>query len=191
MTLWRSGCAIAILCLTSGCAVASGESDAMSLQAPLPMPATALDEAALVRSALTYRSSNYVGISDVYPSAAVQSARIRVYVSKAAASAYGAIQPSITGSGAALPEGGVVVRELIDKAGKVIKLTLLAQGPKGYNPASGDLWFASTDTAGAFLVENGTSIHRPVRSCSGCYTARAQDGFLFGVAQSDRASQRL
>jgi hypothetical protein len=111
----------------------------------------------------------------------------QVDVSKAAVGPYGAVQLSAMGGGVALPEGALIVREIPDDAGKIVKLSMLAQCPKGYNPTGGDLWFASTDASGAFLVEKSVPIQGPVASCSGCFAARSQDGFLFGLAQSERA----
>jgi len=188
---WRpQACGLAVLAVTAMACYSSVGDDAGRQPPSAGAPASgAIDEAALVRAALTYRGPEFVRVSEIYPSSAAKSAWIRVYASKAANDAYQRINPSASGSGQRIVEGGLVVREILDQAGVVKKLTMVAQGPKGYNPASGDLWFATTDLAGNFLKDGTNALHGPLPTCSGCHAGRAADGFLFGVDSSARAKE--
>jgi hypothetical protein len=175
-----------VLLGASAAACYTSTSDNVDQGRPLASPAAAvtIDETALVLKALKYKSQDFIRASSVYPSSATKSAQIQVFVSKEAHEAYQRIEPSATGSDQRIAEGSIVVREILDKAGIVQKLTMVAQGPKGYNPISGDLWFASTDINGNFLKDGTTSLHGPLPTCSGCHAARAMDGYLFGVESS-------
>ena len=121
-----------------------------------------------------------------YPSA-IAPANLNVWVTAADYAAYTRIAPDKSGSGASLSPGAIVVREVLDATGGVAKVTLMAKGPAGYNPAVGDFWFGVIRPDGTPMVDNGVTEMGKVQSCFGCHTPRASDGYLFGVPESDRA----
>jgi hypothetical protein len=105
----------------------------------------------------------------------------------AAADAYATVSPDSTTGGADFPVGGVVVREVSDASGNVTLLTTLMKCKPGYNPISGDLMFAVTNTAGQPVDDGGVTQWGPLAVCSGCHAGRASSGYLFGVTKSVRA----
>jgi hypothetical protein len=142
-----------------------------------------IDDQALLREALTYRDSQaFTPLNNpAYASALGGEAFINVYVSAFAFDTYAAVDPDGPGTGITLPEGTIIVREVLDPSGKVKRLTLMAKGPAGYNPDLGDYWFAVTEPDGTPVVENGATRAGKLADCYSCHLARASDDFLFGV----------
>jgi hypothetical protein len=122
-----------------------------------------------------------------YPSSAAQGASIDSWVSADAWPVYATISPDVAGSGAKLPAGTTIVRAVLGASGAVTKLTLMAKGPPGYNPALGDWWFGETDATGAPLDDDAGALTGRVIACYSCHLARATDDYVFGVPAADRA----
>jgi len=107
---------------------------------------------------------------------------LNVYISQDART-YRRIHPETTGSGATLPPGTLIVRQVLDAQGQVAKVTLMAKQAAGYDPTLGDWWFGVTDPAGVPLEDaSGPQVGR-MTECHGCHIPRAQDDYLFGVPQ--------
>ncbi len=121
-----------------------------------------------------------------YPSE-VSSNKINVFVSSFAVAEYLETRPELDSSEGMLPRGAFVVREIVDESGEVSKLTAIYRGPRGYNPESGDFWFAVADPDGNPATrEDGTKMVGALQSCSGCHAGRAQADYLFGVPDDFR-----
>ena len=151
---------------------------------PAPDHVPSVDEASLLDEIAGYRSSGDLAkiTARAYPSAVSTGADIDVWISSFGAVAYGAVDPDRTGSGIRLPEGTLIVREVLDAAGALRKLTLMAKGPAGYNPEVGDYWFGVTDPAGTPIVENGVELRGKLTQCYSCHQARGvADDYLFGI----------
>ena len=163
---------------------------------PPPSGATAsgptVDESPILASVAGggYRhNARFVAVNGAaYPSAVAAQSSINVWVTAADYASYTRISPDQTGSGASLAPGAMIVREVLDAAGAVGKLTLMVKGPPGYNPAVGDFWFGVTQPDGTPVVDNGATQMGKVSECFGCHIPRAGDGFLFGVAPAHRAA---
>lgn len=149
-----------------------------------------LDEAALVARGLSYRST-FRQVSSRYDSRASAGARVVVWASDDAVAEYPRIDPDAQGSHEMIPEGAMIAREVFDAQGTLTKLTFVAQGPAGYNPQSGDLWFAVATPRGELAAIDGMSQHGALTSCSGCHAGRAMDGFLFGVPRDARVDAEV
>jgi hypothetical protein len=124
-----------------------------------------------------------------YDSDISKDTRIDVWVSKDAADEYARITPEGHGSGADLPYGTVIVREVRDrKTDQVLKLTLMVKGPVGVDPELGDWWYAVTDPVGVPLVDDeGNEKRGNLPECMGCHEDRGdEDDFLFGVPRDVR-----
>jgi hypothetical protein len=106
---------------------------------------------------------------------------INVYVSPEGAAAYAARLPSQPDQAAPIPEGTLIVREVLDGQGTVGKLTMMAKGPRGYQPALGDWWFGVTDADLVPLYGEETWEIGRMPACHGCHVPHASDDFLFGV----------
>jgi hypothetical protein len=168
-------------------AVLAGTTVGCATELIAPDPGPSVDEAALLEAAATYRTSGTLAeaSADAYPSA-VGTTDINVWISSFSAAAYAAVTPDSTGSGVRLPEGALIVREVLNAAGRLEKLTLMAKGPKGYNGVVGDYWFAVTDPSGTPLVANGVEQVGKLAACFGCHQERASDDFLFGIPTTAR-----
>lgn len=99
---------------------------------------------------------------------------------------YRAIHPETTTSNSPIGVGTVIVREVLDAQGKVSKLTLMAKGPKGYDPTLGDWWFGEADPKGVALVAGGVVRLGRLADCHGCHVPRAAQDYLFGVPRSEQ-----
>jgi hypothetical protein len=120
-----------------------------------------------------------------FPSTAAAGSSIDEWVTADAWAEYSKIDPLKPGSGAKVPVGTVIVRAVLNAAGTTTKLTLMAKGPPGYNPALGDWWFGETDPMGAPLTTDAGELTGRLNECYSCHLPRANDDFLFGVPQSD------
>lgn len=151
-------------------------------------PEVAMDDEALLSTAVHYRdTAAFLQINDVpYASALGGGAIINLYISAPAFASFAIVEPDAVGTGITLPEGALIVREVLDEAGNVQKLTLMAKGPAGYNPELGDYWFAVTELDGTPVVEDGVTLVGRLQGCYGCHDGRAGDDFLFGVPADNR-----
>lgn len=149
--------------------------------------ATMADDELLLRFVAGRRSDGFSRVNQSpYPSA-VSDKRINVFVSNFALADYLKIAPETETSDGMIPRGSFVVREIVDADGEVSSLTALYRGPQGYNPQSGDFWFATTDPDGHVVVESsGRRLIGPLTACSGCHANRDQADYLFGVPQDAR-----
>lgn len=150
--------------------------------------AVVVDDQALLSEALTYRDPGaFTQLNNsAYASALGGESFINVYVSAGAFNTYAVVDPGAPGTGITLPEGTIIVREVLEPSGKVKRLTLMAKGPAGYNPDLGDYWFAVTEPDGTPVVENGVTRVGRLADCYGCHVPRATDDYLFGVPADKR-----
>jgi hypothetical protein len=111
---------------------------------------------------------------------------INVYVSPEGADAYAGYHPDRADDARPIPEGTVIVREVLDATGAVTKVTMMAKGPRGYQPELGDWWFAVTD--GNMVPQFGEDTWEIGRmpSCHSCHVPHANDDFVFGVPDAVR-----
>ncbi len=147
----------------------------------------------VVAGVARYRDSGeFVHVSQkAYDSELGQDTRIDVWISKEAAEEYARITPDEHGSGARLPYGTVIIREVHDKkTSELLKLTLMVKGPEGVAPELDDWWYAVTDAVGVPLVAaDGTPKRGSLPECRKCHEDRGeQDDFLFGVPDEVRAN---
>ena len=84
-----------------------------------------------------------------------------------------------------MPVGSILVRAVVDDGGAVAKLTLMAKGPPGYNPALGDWWFGVTDPAGV-RSKRTAARDRPTRRLLRLPRTQRASDYLFGVPLQDR-----
>jgi hypothetical protein len=80
----------------------------------------------------------------------------------------------------------LIVRAVTDASGNPTRLTLMVKREPGYFPEAGDFFFAATDLAGRALTGSDGHEWGALASCGSCHHTRAQAGFLFGVAKSNR-----
>jgi hypothetical protein len=114
---------------------------------------------------------------------------VRLWVSAEVADDYAAIRPDRAGSGVVLSPGTMIVREVLGTDGRVAKLTVMAKGPDGYNPAVGDWWFAVTSPAGVPLADDaGAALVGKIAACVKCHEDRKDDDHLFGVPLAARVA---
>lgn len=92
---------------------------------------------------------------------------INVYV-RGDAREYRGIHPDTAGT-SSIDVGTIIVREVLDANGRLSKLTLMAKGPRDYDPSLGDWWFAELGAVGRLI------------DCHSCHIPRAGDDYLFGV----------
>lgn len=149
-----------------------------------------IDETAVLATAASYRDgATFDHISgSYYPSALATTSYIQLYANRTASAPYALIDPGATGSNAKIPVGGIIVREVLDKTGAPQRLTIMAKGPAGYNPAIGDWFWAVTDLDGTPIVEDGVPRVGRLTDCYGCHVPRASDDYLFGVPLADRGA---
>jgi hypothetical protein len=168
---------------------------AVSCMSPEPMPATtaivSVDDDAILSTLATFRTSpafQHVN-RDGYETGLGTGAIIDVYVSANGFAPYATIAPETQGTGAEVPEGTLIVREVKETSGAVKSLTLMYKGPKGYNPDLNDFWFGVTDPDGTPVVQDGKPRLGKLTDCYSCHLARSQDGYLFGVPAQNRPGQ--
>ncbi len=151
------------------------------------LEAAPVTDASLEARALTaLQNQNFRQLYQVniqpYPTALSTTEVINVFVPATDVPTFSRLEPERPGSGIAVREDFLVVREVLD-AGQTQKLTVMIKGPPGYFPAGGDFFYGVTTPDGSqFLPDSqGFSQHGPVGACGECHARRAQDGFLFGV----------
>ena len=148
------------------------------------------DVAALARVANgSYRNS--IGFrlinEEPYRSEVARTSYINVFISIGGASSYSAIAPELVGTDAPVPEGTMIVREVLDRFGEPEKLTLMAKAGPGYNPPIGDWWWAVTDPDGNPLPDSyGNPQAGQMPECHSCHVPRRTDDYLFGVPAAVR-----
>jgi hypothetical protein len=149
-----------------------------------------MDESAITTSIANgaYRySAQFMPLNDdPYLSTAAPGVKVNVWVTASELGVYSKIDPDKPGTGAKLSPGGMVVREVLAADGSVVKLTLMAKGPPGYNSALGDYWFGVTRPDGTPLEENGAKLTGKLTQCFSCHLPRAGDDYLFGVPAAVR-----
>jgi hypothetical protein len=159
---------------------------------PAPMPTTtavvAVDDDAILSTLATFRTSPaFQKVNDTtFATGLGTGALIDVYVSQNGFAPYATIAPEATGTGAEVPEGTLIVREVKEPSGATKSLTLMYKGPKGYNPELDDFWFGVTDPDGVPVQQDGVARIGKLTDCYSCHLGRAQDGYLFGVAADNR-----
>ena len=148
-----------------------------------------VDDAAILSAVSRYRDSPaFVRLNQAsYPSAIGDGAKVNIFVSTHAYAAYGSITPEVSGSGVVVPQGTLIVREVLQPKGAIEALAVMFKAPPGYNPAMGDLWLGVTDASGSpALDEAGAPRIGRLTDCADCHAARASDGYLFGVPEAVR-----
>lgn len=147
-----------------------------------PDPDAVLADDVLLAFVERHRADGFVRVNAQPYASDVSDKNLNVFVSEFALPEYLETMPDEARSDGMIPRGSFVVRELVDEAGEVTRLTALYRGPKGYNPESGDFWFAVTDPDGRVLRdEDDTPMAGPLEGCSSCHAARASADYLFGV----------
>jgi hypothetical protein len=152
-----------------------------------PITAAAPDEfdpRAVLDDAAGYQGPAFSHVSaDVYASALGSDTAIDVYASTTEVAQYELISPEVSGSGSVVPEGGLIVRAVVDAGtGKPQRLTIMGKGPAGYNPDLGDWFFAVTSPDGTPVDEQVGRLD----ACYACHIPRAGDDYLFGVPAAER-----
>jgi hypothetical protein len=147
-------------------------------------PSTGTDfDRAMMEIAASYQSFDHIN-SSPYRST-LGPFQINLYVS-GNTSQYSKIHPETSGARPSIGVGTVIVREVLDAQGGVAKLTLMAKGPKGYDPTLGDWWFGEADPRGTALVVGGVARLGRLADCHGCHVPRATDDYLFGVPKAEQ-----
>lgn len=153
------------------------------LGALVPDIEPALDEQA-VHSDLAsgaFRGSRYVKLTPIPLHTTVNETDwVDVFITRAAATAYLEAlvrQPRID-------SGTVIVRAVLDEAGAMKKLTVMAKAPAGYYPDGGDWLYAVTAPDGTPLPdEAGQAQWGRLSDCAACHEGRRDHGWLFGLPE--------
>ncbi|MGB0648011.1 MAG: hypothetical protein ACPGQS_12585 [Bradymonadia bacterium] len=133
----------------------------------------------IIEQLVSYREEGFELINDTpFASHAIEDAWISIWVSENAADDYRDIRLDYEGSGAEVPVGSIIIREVKDSSGDIMKLTVIARAPDGAHPTAGDLWFATATADGIVEDINHSGF---LSTCAGCHVTRASDGFLFGT----------
>lgn len=130
-----------------------------------------------------FRGADFVQINRAaYPTQLATGEQVNLYVDVQAAALYRRIHPEATGAGVTLPQGSLIVREVLDGSVRT-KLTVMAKGAPGYFPAGGDWYYAVLSADGASFIggDDGSPIHGASATCKECHDERTGDDFLFGV----------
>jgi hypothetical protein len=160
-----------------------------TVQAYPDAPVSEQPEISVMLKDKSYRGNAFVQMNTVpYDSDLAAGSKIVCYVSKDAALSYAGIVPDLkTALTGQFPVGGVVVREVVDAAGKVQKLTVMVREQHGYYPDVGDFFFGVTDTEGRPLPDaNGQVQWGRMPTCASCHIQRSGAQYLFGVSEKDR-----
>jgi hypothetical protein len=146
-------------------------------------PAGSDFDRAMLEIALSYESSSQIN-SRPYRSS-LGGFQINLYV-VGDDDEYREIHPETVEASDELAVGTVIVREVLDAQGEIAKLTLMAKGPKGYDPAIGDWWFGEATPKGVPLVAGDAVRLGRLTDCHGCHLPRAAEDFLFGVPAAEQ-----
>lgn len=168
---------LAVVCTTAGCDFQARDAG------------VSVDDAAIMSTLSGHRNSPaFVRLNEApYPSAIGDGANVNIFVSTNAYAAYGSITPDSSGSGVVVPQGTLLVREVLQTNGAIGTLAVMFKAPKGYNAAMGDLWLGVTDASGnPTLDDAGAPRIGRLAECAECHAARASDGYLFGVPEAVR-----
>lgn len=141
--------------------------------------APVFDEAAALEAMTHYADGDLVLLNATpLMSSAAPGKSIRVFATKSIADDYRDLAAGTT----ILAPGAIIVRELSDASGTVVKLTATARGESGSNPEAGDLWFAVTSPTGEPLMDaEGHEMVGALAECSSCHHNRAATDYLFGL----------
>jgi hypothetical protein len=178
-----AGAALLIAGALGGCFEAPARSD--SGDAPLELEWDILPRVAEG----AYAEAGFLKVNGAaYESTVAPGKQIDVWVSIEGLAAFTQVAPELEGSGAELPSGAVIVREVRDGGGALLNLTVMAKAPAGYSPRYGDFWYGVLAPDGWPTVgEDGEPAIGPlVERCASCHFDRAADGFLFGVPAGNR-----
>lgn len=168
---------LAVVCATAGCGFQAQDAG------------VSVDDAAIMSTLSRYRDSPaFARLNQApYPSAIGDSAKVNIFVSTNAYAAYGSITPDVSGSGVVVPQGTLLVREVLQPSGAIEALAVMFKAPAGYNPEMGDLWLGVADAAGRPALDDaGAPRLGRLAECATCHAARASDGYLFGVPAAVR-----
>lgn len=128
--------------------------------------------------ARAYRGLDKVNAHD-FPTAQHQgNPQVNVWTDELASSPYRALSVGSSTAGA-VPEGGMIVKEMLDPEGGPPLLTVMVRQPVGYDPANGDWWYGRLNADGS--ATNAKFVGR-VGFCIGCHSGAAGRDHLFGVA---------
>ncbi len=113
---------------------------------------------------------------------------INVWVSEWGVAGFASVAPEDASSPGDVPEGTIIVREVLDADSHVTKLTVMVKGPPGYSPGGGDFWFGVTDADGvpALDADGAPLLGRLEAQCGACHTTRSANGYMFGVPADNR-----
>jgi hypothetical protein len=151
---------------------------ALSTACVTEMPTLGDEDLAVLARAEDYRSFQRINSA---PFASGVKGSVNVWVSPEGAPAYAMLNTPNADAAPPVPEGTVIVREVLDPTGKVTKLTMMAKGPTGYQPELGDWWFAVTDPSFAPIYGEETWQVGRMPECHSCHVPHADEDFLFGV----------
>src|SRR5688572_12253262 len=97
------------------------------------VPAIQIDEEAVHSELAKYRDeAAFDEISqDAYPSALPETPYVDLYADVGASTEYAMVHPETSGSKVLIPEGGIIVREILDDTMTAQHLTVMVKGPAG------------------------------------------------------------
>lgn len=169
---------------TGGAGLGAGLGDGSTVLDP-ELSARSLSNEAIwsLVSDFKYRGDGFRRVDRTpFPSTVSPDKKIAIYISEQSYGEYTRISPNQTGSGANLPVGSVIVREVLRDT-TLDSITVMVRLPEGAFPLGGDWWFAAATSDGTLKTD--TSIGAPViglsATCGSCHLRRDQDDFLFGV----------
>lgn len=137
-----------------------------------------IDEAAVVAQAIDYAS--FEAINAPASSAHGLADTVVVWVPPAFAAEYRAVDPDDPDASAAFAPGTLFVKEHLDAEGAPAGMTIMYKGPAGYDPDSGDWWWAQAELDGT-LNDAGA-----VGYCIACHSPRAGADWVFGIAADEQ-----
>lgn len=172
--------------------------DAPSLDSPLDSPGSSADEAdaddelgqdSLSNEAILgllpgykYRGEGFVLVNPKpFVSTVSPTKTISLWISEDGYDGFTRIDPDDSGSFSSVPEGTVIVREVLN-SGVLETITVMAKLREGSFPLGGDFWYASTTADGVIRTDdNGAPLAGLLQNCGTCHLRRNRDGFLFGA----------
>lgn len=145
-----------------------------------PQAVEKIEEEALqsVENAAYLRTFELV-TEEPFASDAIPDAQIRIWVNDVGYDSYVAMSQ---GDVSAIPIGSIIVREVINTADEVDKLTLIAKADEGFNSEVGGLWFGQTDPDGVLHPrEGGGWMAGALTECAVCHLGQVKQNYLFGA----------